>query len=164
MHNLVSFYLFQSFHFFLIISSHYRKKIIQNYREFVQSDLAPAGSIALAKSLNNNNDPVLSKVKVSQVSLSIVNWFVKSQFTDKTIHVGFSGGENQQHMKEGHERIRHSLKNKDGTCVSYKDLILKYGAEIHYVYCSRINYNGLRVEHCIQNALEPHMEMASIEA
>ena len=67
-------------------------------------------------------------------------------------------------MKEGHERIRHSLKNKDGTCVSYKDLILKYGVEHHYVYCSRINYNGLRVEHCIQNALEPRMEMASIKA
>ena len=109
----------------------------------------------------------MSEHQVSHVTTLIVIFFVKKQYEDKTLYVGYSGSKGQPrrtHMDEVFQNTRLMLQYKNGKNLKVEDMYSKYGAEVHFVYCSRIDYNGVRVEARMQNTLENHMEMATKEA
>ena len=59
------------------ITSQEKSKIIQNYYELIRAIETKTESIALAETLNYNNDSELSKGQLSQVSLHVVNFLSK---------------------------------------------------------------------------------------
>ena len=87
-------------------------------------------SSKFTKTLNNDNDPHLSECQVSHMTSSIVNYFVKGQFDDKTLHVGFTSSiehGHHAHTDECFTNVSRVLRNKNRTSIKVKDIHLKYG-------------------------------------